>query len=76
MRIYPASKAAHAHWWQALRASGLNISASWIDAPFNHGSGEPKPVIVLRRAAQAREDANVSATNVVSNVTNANFATP
>jgi hypothetical protein len=39
--IYCASKAKHAHFWQALRAAGVPIVASWIDWPFNHDGGEP-----------------------------------
>ena len=40
MKIYTASKAKHAPWWQSLRAAGLNICASWIDWKFNY-NGEP-----------------------------------
>jgi hypothetical protein len=39
MTVYPASKSRHAPWWRALRAAGVPIVASWIDAPFN-GTGE------------------------------------
>jgi hypothetical protein len=41
MRIYPASKSKHWPWWCALRAAGIPITASWIDAPFNRDGGEP-----------------------------------
>jgi hypothetical protein len=34
-------KAKHAVWWQALRAAGVPIVASWLDQPFNHDGGEP-----------------------------------
>jgi hypothetical protein len=34
--IHPASKAKHWPFWQALRAAGLPIKASWIYAEFNH----------------------------------------
>jgi hypothetical protein len=43
MRVYVASKAKHAGWWQALRASGLDICATWVDWPFNHNGCEPSP---------------------------------
>jgi hypothetical protein len=39
--IYVASKSRHWPWWTALRAAGLNIAASWIDAPFNRTGEEP-----------------------------------
>jgi hypothetical protein len=41
VKIYCASKAKHWGWWQALRAAGLDIRASWIDAEFNHTGAEP-----------------------------------
>jgi hypothetical protein len=37
---YCASKSKHAPFWQALRAAGVPIVASWIDAPFNHDGSE------------------------------------
>jgi hypothetical protein len=40
VKVYVASKAKHAVWWQALRAAGVPIVASWIDAPFNHDGSE------------------------------------
>ena len=40
MRVYVASKSCHWPWWQALRAAGVPIIASWIDAPFNHNGSE------------------------------------
>jgi hypothetical protein len=43
MRVYVASKAKHAGWWQALRAAGLDICATWIDWPHNHDGTEPTP---------------------------------
>jgi len=33
--IYPASKSKHFPHWQALRATGIDLRADWIDAPFN-----------------------------------------
>jgi hypothetical protein len=41
MTVCPASKARHFVWWQALRAAGVPIVASWIDAPFNRDHSEP-----------------------------------
>jgi hypothetical protein len=41
MRVYVASKAKHAAWWQALRSAGLDIVATWIDWPHNHDRTEP-----------------------------------
>src|SRR5262245_34115372 len=41
VKVYPASKARHAHWWRSLRAAGIPIEASWIDAPFNRANSEP-----------------------------------
>ena len=38
---YPASKARHGPWWQALRAAGVPIVASWIDARLNEPGAEP-----------------------------------
>jgi hypothetical protein len=43
MRVYVASKAKHAAWWQALRTAGLDISSSWIDWEFNHSGIPPTP---------------------------------
>jgi hypothetical protein len=40
--IYVASKAKHAPWWRALRASGVSVVASWIDWPYN-APGAPEP---------------------------------
>jgi hypothetical protein len=34
---YVASKSKHYYWWQALRAAGLPIAASWLDWPGNRG---------------------------------------
>jgi hypothetical protein len=40
--VYVASKAKHSHWWRALRAAGVPISAAWIDAELNEaGADEP-----------------------------------
>ena len=39
--VYCASKSKHAPFWQALRAAGVPIVASWIDAEFNHTGNEP-----------------------------------
>jgi hypothetical protein len=42
MIIYPASKARHWLFWQALRAAGLPIvSPCWIDCEFNATGEEP-----------------------------------
>jgi hypothetical protein len=41
VKVYVASKAKHAVWWQALRAAGVPIAASWVDAEFNHDGSEP-----------------------------------
>jgi hypothetical protein len=41
VKVYPASKSCHWPWWTALRAAGVPIVASWIDAPFNHDGSEP-----------------------------------
>jgi hypothetical protein len=38
--VYCASKSRHWPFWQALREAGLDICASWIDAPFNHNGEE------------------------------------
>jgi hypothetical protein len=43
MRVYVASKAKHAPWWQALRAAGLDICATWVDWEFNHSGAVPTP---------------------------------
>ena len=40
-RIYVASKSRHWPWWAALRAAGIPIVASWVDAGFNHAGAEP-----------------------------------
>ena len=40
--VYVASKAKHSHWWRALRAAGVPISATWVDAELNEaGADEP-----------------------------------
>ena len=41
MKVYVGSKARHWQFWGALRAAGVPIVASWIDAPFNHTGEEP-----------------------------------
>ena len=41
MRVYPASKSRHWPFWQSLRAAGVPITASWIDAEFNRTGAEP-----------------------------------
>jgi hypothetical protein len=41
MRVYVASKAKHAAWWQALRAAGLDICSTWVDWSHNHAGSEP-----------------------------------
>ena len=41
MQIYVASKTIHLPFWQALRAAGVPIVASWIDWPGNSGEIEP-----------------------------------
>jgi hypothetical protein len=41
MRIYPASKAKHSHWWRALRAAGVPINASWITWEGNTTDAKP-----------------------------------
>jgi hypothetical protein len=41
VKVYPASKSCHWPFWQALRAAGVPIVASWIDADFNHTGREP-----------------------------------
>jgi hypothetical protein len=43
VKVYPASKSCHWRFWQALRAAGVPIAASWIDAEFNHDKSEPTP---------------------------------
>jgi hypothetical protein len=43
LTIYVASKSRHHAWWQALRAAGVPIVASWIDASFNRDGSEPTP---------------------------------
>jgi hypothetical protein len=39
--VYVASKSRHWPWWAALRAAGIPIAASWIDAEFNRTGAEP-----------------------------------
>ena len=39
--VYVASKAKHWQFWAALRAAGIPIQASWIDAEFNRTGEEP-----------------------------------
>jgi hypothetical protein len=41
VRIYVASKSRHWPWWAALRAAGIPIVASWVDADFNRTGAEP-----------------------------------
>jgi hypothetical protein len=42
MMVYPASKVRpHIEMWRALRAVGVPIRASWLDAPFNMAGEEP-----------------------------------
>ena len=41
MKCYPASKSHHGVWWQALRAAGVPIVATWLDWARNHDSVEP-----------------------------------
>jgi hypothetical protein len=41
MIVYVASKSRHWPWWQALRAAGLDIQASWVDWPPNQDCSEP-----------------------------------
>jgi hypothetical protein len=43
MKIYPASKSRHLDFWRALRGAGVDIRASWLDAPFNFDGSEPTP---------------------------------
>jgi hypothetical protein len=45
LRVYPSSKSKHHPWWQALRAAGVPIDASWIDAEFNATGEEPSPTL-------------------------------
>ena len=40
-KVYVASKSRHWPWWAALRAAGIPIVASWVDAEFNHTGAEP-----------------------------------
>jgi hypothetical protein len=40
-KIYCARKSRHAPWWQAIRACGIDVRSSWIDAEFNHTGAEP-----------------------------------
>jgi hypothetical protein len=39
--VYFASKARHAPFVQALRAAGVNITATWPDWPMNYCTDEP-----------------------------------
>jgi hypothetical protein len=39
--VYCASKSKHWPWWQALRAAGLDIRASWISWSHNMDDSEP-----------------------------------
>jgi hypothetical protein len=41
MIVYPASKSRHWAFWQALRAAGVDIRASWVDWDHNHADSEP-----------------------------------
>jgi hypothetical protein len=42
IQIYPASKARHYLWWQALRTAGVPIvHPCWVDAAFNADGSEP-----------------------------------
>jgi hypothetical protein len=42
IQIYPASKARHYLWWQALRTAGVPIvHPCWVDAAFNEDGSEP-----------------------------------
>jgi hypothetical protein len=44
VKVYCASKAKHAVWWQALRGAGISIEAPWIDAELNQpGAPEVRP---------------------------------
>lgn len=39
--VYAASKAKHAPWWRALRATGIEVCSSWVDWPHNAPGSEP-----------------------------------
>jgi nucleoside 2-deoxyribosyltransferase-like protein len=39
--VYPASKSCHAWVWQALRAAGIGVVATWPDWKGNHDGHEP-----------------------------------
>lgn len=41
--IYVASKTRHAPTWRVLRASGLPVTSTWIDAPWLCGGPQPTP---------------------------------
>jgi hypothetical protein len=41
MKVYCCSKSKHWPFWTALRAAGVPIVASWIDAEFNRTGEEP-----------------------------------
>jgi hypothetical protein len=41
--VEPDQAARHWPFWSALRAAGVPLSASWLDADFNHTGGEPTP---------------------------------
>jgi len=43
VKLYVASKSRHWSFWAALRACGLPVAASWIDAEFNRTGAEPSP---------------------------------
>jgi hypothetical protein len=58
LKIYVASKSKHYPWWQALRASGIDICASWIDAEFNKDGSEPSPDAWARHWAACVEEAS------------------
>ncbi len=44
MKVYTASKTRHAPLWQALRASGVEVNATWIDEA---GAGESPCLVDL-----------------------------
>jgi hypothetical protein len=41
VKVYASSKSKHWPFFAALRAAGVPIQASWLDAPFNHTGEEP-----------------------------------
>ena len=42
MKLYVASKSRHCHFWQGIRAAGLDvIASSWIDWPPNFSNEDP-----------------------------------